>query len=65
LETKFCQLLGKSSYAFYLLHIGVVQWWLHRHVTPNAVLLLPLLSGLAILGYRYVEVPLHRWLSKQ
>jgi peptidoglycan/LPS O-acetylase OafA/YrhL len=65
LETKFCQLLGKSSYAFYLLHIGVVQWWLHRHVTPNAVLLLPLLSGLAILGYTYVEVPLHRWLSKK
>jgi peptidoglycan/LPS O-acetylase OafA/YrhL len=65
LETKVCQILGSSSYAFYLLHIGVIQLWLHRHVAASALVLFPLLIGLSILLYKYVEVPLQRLLLKQ
>lgn len=56
------QLLGKSSYAFYLIHLGVVQTWLHDYVTDNTLLLFGLLNGVAIGLYYLVEQPLNRWL---
>jgi peptidoglycan/LPS O-acetylase OafA/YrhL len=65
LETSLFQLLGRSSYTFYLIHIGVIQFWLRSHVTAHAAVLLPILLGIAIFLYRYVEVPLHRLLIKK
>lgn len=65
LETKLFQLLGRSSYTFYLIHIGVIQFWLRNHVTTNVIGLMPVLVGVAILLHTYVEEPLHRLLTKQ
>jgi peptidoglycan/LPS O-acetylase OafA/YrhL len=65
LETSLFQLLGRSSYTFYLIHIGVIQFWVHNHLAANAAVLLPILLGIAIFLYRYVEVPLHRLLIKK
>jgi peptidoglycan/LPS O-acetylase OafA/YrhL len=64
LETPLFQFLGKSSYTFYLIHIGVIQWWLYNHVAASAIILLPMLVGIAGLLYTYVEVPLHRLLVR-
>lgn len=57
------QLLGKSSYAFYLIHMGALQRLLHEWLGSNALTLLAL-YGLSILLYWAVEEPLHRWLRQ-
>jgi peptidoglycan/LPS O-acetylase OafA/YrhL len=64
LATNLFQLLGRSSYVFYLIHVGVIQLWLKEHITANFFALLLLLIGIAILLHKYVEVPLHRLLTK-
>ncbi len=62
LSTPLLRVLGKSSYVFYLIHMGIVHDWLAYYVTTNGLLLFVLLNALA-LGLHYgVEEPLHRWL---
>lgn len=62
LASQPLQLLGKSSYAFYLIHLGAVQALLHNYVTSNAPLLFLVLNVVAIGLYYLVEQPLNRWL---
>ncbi|QKG57038.1 acyltransferase [Hymenobacter sp. BRD128] len=67
LSTPLLQALGRSSYFFYLLHVGVFSlWWQHRfgwghHVGWQFVATLLL----AELGYRLLEEPLRRWVLAQ
>ncbi|MCB2377965.1 hypothetical protein LGH70_10260 [Hymenobacter sp. BT635] len=63
LETRLFMLLGKSSYAFYLTHMGIFSVFLHTYVTQNIALNFLLLNGLSILLYRFVEDPLHKLIS--
>ena len=64
LAAPLAQALGRSSYFFYLLHIGFLsQWWQTRFGTGAA------LAGqflativLAEIGYRGFEEPVRRWL---
>lgn len=56
-------LLGKSSYAFYLIHMGVLQVLLHRHFANPLVPILALYA-LSILLYWLVEEPLNHWLRR-
>lgn len=62
LSTRLFQLLGKSSYVFYLIHMGVLHDLLATHLTGNAVLLFVLLTIVAIGIHLGVEEPLNRWL---
>ncbi|RAK65114.1 acyltransferase family protein [Hymenobacter edaphi] len=62
LGTRPLQVLGKSSYVFYLIHVGVLQQWLKHHVSASAGLGFVLLNLLAIGLYYLVEQPLNRWL---
>ncbi|MGI4835627.1 MAG: acyltransferase family protein [Janthinobacterium lividum] len=62
LELKISQLLGRSSYSFYLIHAGVIQIFLADYLTPNKLLLFCLLNLLAILLYAGIEKPLRVWL---
>ena len=55
-------LLGRSSYAFYLIHMGVLQQLLRGHLPSPVVAVL--LYGLAIGLYWLVEEPLNRWLRR-
>ena len=59
LETKTMDLLGKSSYAFYLLHVGFFQVLLNQlGLTTAWAMLLPItLASIAL--YKLVEHPLH------
>jgi len=64
LATPFLQMLGRSSYFFYVLHVGVLSIWWHdtfgwgRHIGAQFVATVLL----AEVGYRVFERPVHRWL---
>lgn len=59
LETKTFDLLGKSSYAFYLIHLGILSVALKTLGTPVWVnLLVSMLLSIAL--YKLVEEPLHK-----
>jgi peptidoglycan/LPS O-acetylase OafA/YrhL len=63
LSTRLLVLLGKSSYVFYLIHMGVVQHLLHEWLGSDALTVLAL-YGLSILLYWLVEEPLNHWLRR-
>lgn len=64
LATPVLQALGRSSYFFYLLHLGVLSIWWHdtfgwgRHIGAQFIVTV----ALAEVGYRVVEQPVHRWI---
>jgi len=64
LATSLLQALGRSSYFFYLLHIGLLSIWWHDRFGWGRHTGLQFLATvlLAELGYRYFERPVHRWL---
>lgn len=62
LETKTFQLLGKSSYIFYLVHLGVVDRLFTGLVTTNWLARLLAYGLFSIALYKWVEHPMQRWL---
>ncbi len=62
LENKFMVLLGKSSYVFYLIHLGFISELLYAYVTHNYLLNFPLLVFLSVLIYRGLEAPLNNFI---
>jgi len=64
LATPLMQALGRSSYFFYILHVGLFSiWWQHtfgwgRHIGAQFLVTV----ALAELGYRLFERPVHRWI---
>lgn len=63
LSTPQMQLLGKSSYAFYLVHIGFIAAWLSDIISSNPIVLFVLLNCVAIALYYSIERPLRKLLS--
>lgn len=59
LETKAFDLLGKSSYAFYLLHLGVFNTLFSEYITENWAVRLIAYTLISIALYKWVEHPLH------
>ncbi|MBC6606265.1 acyltransferase [Hymenobacter sp. BT188] len=64
LETKTFDLLGKSSYAFYLIHWGILYVALEKLFPGSATIKFIVMNGVAILLYTYVEKPLHQFIIK-
>jgi peptidoglycan/LPS O-acetylase OafA/YrhL len=60
LSTPFMRLLGKSSYVFYLVHIGIIATWMSGIVSSNVLILFILLNVVAIILYYLVERPLQK-----
>jgi peptidoglycan/LPS O-acetylase OafA/YrhL len=60
LSTAAAQRLGKASYAFYLVHIGIFSIALQRYVTTNMGIHFTVLLLFSLLLYQYVEVPLNK-----
>jgi peptidoglycan/LPS O-acetylase OafA/YrhL len=65
LSGRFAVLLGESSYAFYLLHIGMLAQVLYFHVTANIFLLYLLLLVCSVVAYRLFEKPLYFYLLRK
>ena len=63
LSHPIMQLLGRSSYAFYLIHVGVLASGLQKAGITNHWLLFGLLALLAHGLYSFVEKPLQRYFS--
>jgi peptidoglycan/LPS O-acetylase OafA/YrhL len=63
LSSRPFDLFGKASYAFYLIHAGVLDRFLTLHVTTSLPLRFLITNALAIALYKGVEDPLHRLLA--
>ena len=60
LSTRAFQLLGKGSYAFFLVHTGVIANWVNENICKRNILLLYIaMYGIAILLSKTVEIPLN------
>jgi peptidoglycan/LPS O-acetylase OafA/YrhL len=60
LSTKLMQLLGKSSYAFYLVHMGIINILIDQTIPSNFALNFVIINVVCILLFRFVEEPLHK-----
>jgi peptidoglycan/LPS O-acetylase OafA/YrhL len=65
LSTQLLELLGRSSYAFYLVHLGVISVALRTYVSASPLVAFLLLNVLAIGLYAGVERPLYRLLTQR
>lgn len=65
LSTTFMQTAGKSSYAFFLIHNGVVANGLQKIGITNIWLLFLLLIAMSYGLYNYLERPVYNWLKSE
>lgn len=65
LETNLFALLGKASYCFYLIHMGVFSKFLEFHVTHNVLLRFIITNAVAVLLSKCIEEPLQRALTRR
>ncbi|MBN8822594.1 MULTISPECIES: acyltransferase [unclassified Spirosoma] len=65
LSNSFLQTAGKSSYAFFLIHNGVVANGLQKIGISNVWILFVLLIGISYGLYNYLERPVYNWLKKE
>jgi peptidoglycan/LPS O-acetylase OafA/YrhL len=56
--SKPMQLLGKSSFVFYLIHIGVMALFLEQYIS-NCLVLFITINVISIILFKYVEEPLN------
>ncbi|MBS1919554.1 MAG: acyltransferase [Bacteroidetes bacterium] len=61
-STKAFQLLGKSSYAFYLLHAGIIASGIEKYITQNVFLLFVLLQLVSMFIFLLFEKPVNKWI---
>ena len=64
LATKTFDLLGKSSYTFYLIHVGILNFLLDDFITNNVTVKFVIINIVSIGLYKFVEHPLHLFLTK-
>ncbi len=64
LESKLFIVLGKSSYIFYLIHLGIFVLAFNK-ISHNLVLLFFFLNVVSIVLYKYVESPLNYFIRNK
>jgi len=63
LETKLFDLLGKSSYVFYLIHLGVFDTLFVTYISHNTWVRVLVYTLVSIALYKGIENPLHKRLQ--
>ena len=63
-SSKIMQLLGRSSYAFYLIHLGVFVTVLNK-ISTNQLFIFLSLNIISIVLYNYLESPINRIIRKK
>ncbi len=63
-KSELFQILGKSSYVFYLIHIGVFVVILDK-ISDNYIFQFFTLNVLAIVMYLFLEKPIHRFIQNK
>ena len=64
LSTKIMVVLGKSSYVFYLIHIGFISYFIGEHFRLNTFALFIVLNTISILFHYFIESPLNNLVRK-
>lgn len=64
-SSDILQFLGRISFAFYLIHVGVVERGLSAYVSDNILVLFMLLNVISWLLYRFIETPARNWILKR
>lgn len=64
LESRIFVLLGKSSYIFYLIHMGLLSKMLQAFIS-SSLLIFILINFISIVLYKYAEEPLNNYLRKK
>jgi peptidoglycan/LPS O-acetylase OafA/YrhL len=62
LSTKLFERLGKSSYVFYIIHMGIIQNFITKY-TQSYLLLYILILIISWLVYKYIEEPLNKFIK--
>lgn len=65
LSSKLIQLLGKSSYVFYLIHLGFITTWLKNAFSGFYLVKFGIVVLLSIAIYRLVEEPLNNYIRRK
>lgn len=65
LSSNIFQLLGKSSYVFYLIHIGVIHSLIGRYISTNIIINFVSTQVLSVLIWRYFEEPVNNFIRKK
>lgn len=65
LSNKFVELLGKSSYIFYLIHMGFLSLMLYRMSVTNPVLIFIIMNIVSIVLFKFVEEPLNHLVRRK
>jgi peptidoglycan/LPS O-acetylase OafA/YrhL len=60
LGNRIMVFLGKTSYVFYLIHVGVLQFIFDAFITSNPYIIFGLMNLFAILFYLIIEEPLRK-----
>ncbi|WP_165822289.1 acyltransferase family protein [Hymenobacter edaphi] len=62
-ETKTFDLLGKSSYAFYLAHMGIFSIAIENYLTHNYFIIFILINIISIGLYYFIEKPAQKFIT--
>ena len=65
LSSDLFVLLGKSSYIFYLIHLGVIQLVITNRISGNYFVLFVLINIISILLFKMLEEPINLYLRKK
>jgi len=60
LSTEAMILLGNSAYAFYLIHLGYFSEFIYFHISDNLIIRFLSLNIIAVLIYKFMELPIQR-----
>lgn len=64
LSLKLMEILGKSSYAFYLIHIGFISYFVSRQFHLNTISLFISLNLISVALFYFIESPLNKGIRK-
>jgi peptidoglycan/LPS O-acetylase OafA/YrhL len=65
LSTPPLVLLGKASYAMYILHVPMLWWYLRWSKTFSAPIYFLAVIGISALVYQFLEEPANRYLRSR
>jgi peptidoglycan/LPS O-acetylase OafA/YrhL len=65
LSTDTFQILGKSSYAFYLIHYGILYSILCKYISCSGWIQFPITLAISILLWKFIEEPLNLRIRKR
>jgi len=59
-STTIFQILGKSSYAFYLIHVGFISYFTSNYFHTPLIVHFVIIIVLSILLYYFIENPMNK-----